>query len=233
VIHSANYGVVDNTVQPYEVGDVLRNAVSGDSLVFDIEEDSFVIDGKNIVPNNFLPSREKRLQVTFSYGNEGRHTTERRQHSRLLLPEDSKIAWLWAERQRLENEVRSLMPVAPKIGILSYRIVDEIGADYPLKLRMQLRNDSTTTADVQLKEYRQGLVTIKGFPTEVLQIRLRDLWYPKEHGAGRAALFSGQQFEAWIGIDESKFTRAQVETYRGTIGALILMVNGQDVEIKL
>jgi hypothetical protein len=104
---------------------------------------------------------------------------------------------------------------------------------YPLKLRMHLRNDSTVTVDVQLQEYRPELITVKGFPIEVFQIRLRDSWYPKEHGAGRIALYPGQQFQAWIGLDEGKFNKAQVEGHRGRIGTLVLLVNGQNVEIKL
>jgi hypothetical protein len=232
VVHSATYGPVDNTSEPIDVGDVLRNAISGDSLVFDVQEYNFVIDGKNIVPKNFLPSKEKQLQVTFTYGNELPHTTERRKGGRLLLPEDSKIKWLWEEHQKLTKEVQRLTPSAPKIIKLSDRVVDEV-ATYPLKLRMHLRSDSTFTTDIQLQEYRPELVTLRAFPIEVFQIRLRDSWYPREHGVGHIALLPGQQFEAWIALDESKFNRAQVEGYRGRIGTLVLLVNGQNVEIKL
>lgn len=233
VINWANYQAVENGGAVYQVGDFLRQIIAGDSLVFDIENHNFKIGDKDFVPNDPLPFKEKRLQVNYSYGGQPARTTERREHGRLLLPEDSKIQWLMGENQRLVNEVQRLTPAAPKIVKLSDRVMDEGEATYPLKLRMHLRNDSAVTVDIQLQEYRPELVTVKGFPTEVLQVRLRDLWYPKEHGVGRIALYPGQQFEAWIAPDESKFNKAQVEGYRGRIGTVILLVNGQGVEIKL
>lgn len=231
VIHWANYRAVDGSGEVCEVGEFLRQIISGDSLVFDVENHNFVIGDKNFVPNDPSPFKEKRLQVNYSYGGQQATTTERREHGRLLLPEDSKIKWLASEVDRLK--AAQLLPVVPKITTLSYRFVDEAVEGYPLKVRIHLRNDSTVTVDLQVHEYRPELVTVKRFPTEVLQLRLRDSWYPKEHGAGRIALYPGQQFEAWIAPDEAKFTKAQVETYRGRIGTLVLLVNGQHVEIKL
>ena len=231
VIHSANYGAVETGGETCDVGDFLRQIISGDSLMFSIETNNF---DKESVPRGFLKSKEKRLQVTYSYEGSSPVTTERREHGRLLLPEDSKIQWLTGENRRLTSEVQRLTPAAPKIVKLSDRVVTEVAAEgYPLKLRIHLRNDSAFTADLQLHEYRPELVTVKGFPTEVLQIRLRDSWYPKDHGVGRIALYPGQQFEAWIAPDEGKFNKAQVEGYRGRIGAVILLVNGRNLEIKL
>jgi hypothetical protein len=98
---------------------------------------------------------------------------------------------------------------------------------------MQLRNDSDVAIDVQMQEYRPELVTVKGFPTEVLQVRLKDIWLPSPHGVGRIAVYPGQQFQAWIGLDEGRFNKAQVEGHRGRIGMLILLANGQNVPVKL
>jgi hypothetical protein len=120
-----------------------------------------------------------------------------------------------------------------RIVKLSDQVEYDATATYPLKVRMQLRNDSTVAVDVQLQEYRPDLITVRALPTEVFQSRLRDLWYPKEHGAGRIALYPGQQCQAWITPDDGKFNREQVEAHRGRIGTLVLRVNGQDVEIKL
>jgi hypothetical protein len=102
VIHWANYRAVENAGDVYQVGDFLRQIISGDSLVFDIENHNFVIGDKNFVPHDPLPFKEKRLQVNYSYGGQPACTTERREHGRLLLPEDSKIKWLMGEVDRLK-----------------------------------------------------------------------------------------------------------------------------------
>jgi hypothetical protein len=101
VIHSANYRAVESGGETCDVGVFLRQIISGDSLFFDIENHNFVIGDKNFVPRDPLPSKEKRLQVTYSYGDGPPVTTERREHGRLLLPEDSKIKWLMGEVNRL------------------------------------------------------------------------------------------------------------------------------------
>ena len=102
VIHWANYRAVENGGDVYEVGDFLRRIISGDSLVFDIENHNFVIGDKNFVPRDPLPFKEKRLQVNYSYGGQPSRTTERREHGRLLLPEDSAIQWLRSEIDRVK-----------------------------------------------------------------------------------------------------------------------------------
>lgn len=102
VIHWANYRAVENAGDVYDVGDFLRQIISGDSLFFDIENHNFVIGDKNFVPRDPAPFKEKRLQVNYSYGGAAPVTTERREHGRLLLPEDSKIQWLTGEVDRLK-----------------------------------------------------------------------------------------------------------------------------------
>jgi hypothetical protein len=101
VIHWANYRAVEGGGDVYEVGDFLRQIISGDSLVFDIENHNFKIGGKDFVSRDPLTGTEKRLQVTYSYGGSLPITTERREHGRLLLPEDSKIKWLASELDRI------------------------------------------------------------------------------------------------------------------------------------
>jgi hypothetical protein len=115
VIHWANYRAVENAGEVFQVDEFLRQLISGDSLVFDIESHNFVIGDKNFVPHDPLPFKEKRIQVNYSYGTEPARTTERREHGRLLLPEDSKIKWLMGEVDRLkaapkERETKILLP---------------------------------------------------------------------------------------------------------------------------
>jgi hypothetical protein len=102
VIHWANYQAIEGGGEEFQVGDFLRQIIAGDSLVFDIENHNFVIGDKNFVPRDPLWGKEKRLQVNYSYGAELARTTERREHGRLLLPEDSKIKWLQGEVDRLK-----------------------------------------------------------------------------------------------------------------------------------
>jgi hypothetical protein len=106
VIHWANYRAVEGGGEEFQVGDFLRQIISGDSLVFDIENHNFVIGDKNFLPRDPLWGKEKRLQVNFSYAGSAPITTERREHGRLLLPEDSKIKWLMGETARLERETK-------------------------------------------------------------------------------------------------------------------------------
>ena len=112
VINWANYRAVENGGEEFQVGDFLRQIISGDSLVFDISNHNFVIGDKNFVPRDPLPGKEKRLQVNYSYGGMPPVTTERRERGRLLLPEDSKITWLAGERDRLIREVDLLKEAA-------------------------------------------------------------------------------------------------------------------------
>jgi hypothetical protein len=102
VIHWANYRAVENGGEEYPVGDFLRQIISGDSLVFDIENHNFVIGKRNFVEHDPLTGKEKRLQVNYSYGGKPPVTTERREHGRLLLPEDSAIQWLRSEIDRIK-----------------------------------------------------------------------------------------------------------------------------------
>jgi len=101
VIHSATYRAIENGGQTYDVADFLRMIISGDSLVFDIENDNFVFGHKNFVPHDPLRYKPKRLQVTYSYGDQPASPIVRYEHDRLVLPEDSMI-------KRLTNDVEQL-----------------------------------------------------------------------------------------------------------------------------
>jgi hypothetical protein len=162
-------------------------------------------------------------------------------------PKWLKLQWATAERERLEGEVRKWKDrvteletkdattalAAIKITKLNADVTYNGGDTYPLKIRLHLRNDSSVPIDVQMQEFRPGFATLKAFPVEVLQIRMRDIWYPKEHGVGHIALYSGQQFQAWIAPDEGRFNKAQLESHRDEIGTLVLRINGRNVDVSL
>lgn len=104
VIHSADYRAIENGGQVYEVSDFLRAIISGDSLVFDIENHNFVIGDQNFVPKDPLPFKPKRLQVTYSYGGQPASPIVRYEHSRLVLPEDTEIRRLKSDIEQIKQE---------------------------------------------------------------------------------------------------------------------------------
>jgi hypothetical protein len=124
VIHSADYRAVENGGDVYDVGDFLRQLISGDCLLFDVETANFP---KNLVPKDPLPFKDKRLRVKYSYGDEPTVTTERREHGRLLLPEDSKIKWLQSEADRLKAaQPKPVQYPIPEVRLKILSIVSEL-----------------------------------------------------------------------------------------------------------
>jgi hypothetical protein len=107
VINWADYRAVENVGEVYPVGDFLQQIISGNSLIFDIENHNFTIGDKNFVPHDPAPFKEKRLKVNYSYAGGQPVTTERREHGRLLLPEDSKIKWLTGRGRSIEGSAAS------------------------------------------------------------------------------------------------------------------------------
>jgi hypothetical protein len=233
VIHSATYRGIQDNNQVYEVTEFLRAIISGNGLVFDIENHNFVIGGRNFVPKDPLPFKAKRLLVKYSYAGQLRNI-ERYEHDRLVLPEDSQIARLEADVQRLRSENKQFARTASvNISLMSENAEFSETADCPLKVRFHLRNDSVGPIDVQYQDYRPELITIKKGVTEIFQVRLAGSWLPEPDGLARIAVYPGQQLRGWIAADEGKFTKDQVDQHRGKIGTLILRVNEQDIEIKL
>lgn len=106
------------------------------------------------------------------------------------------------------------------------------GIEYPLKCYVQLRNDSPECADIRISEFKPKAVTLKKFPVDVLQVKLRE-WSPKDEGVDHVAILPGQLFRAWIGADESKFTHDQLRELRGRIGTIVFFVNGQPLNIDV
>lgn len=106
------------------------------------------------------------------------------------------------------------------------------GRGFPLKVYQVMRNDSTESADVAVADYKPRTVTLKQFVTGVLQVKLRE-WYPDKEGVDRLAVLPGQQFKIWVGVDEGKFTKDQLERLRGKIGTMVLKVNHHLVHIEL
>jgi hypothetical protein len=86
---------------------------------------------------------------------------------------------------------------------------------------------------MRLYEYTPRKVTLKQFVPEVLQVRLRDKWYPMPDGVDRVALLPAQLCRAWVGLDEKKFDKEQVEKSLGQIGTLVFTINGERESINV
>jgi len=69
----------------------MRQIVTGDSLVLDIENHNFVNGDKNFVPYDPKVGVLKVLRITYCYDDGPALSIVRQEHSRLVLPEDSEI----------------------------------------------------------------------------------------------------------------------------------------------
>ena len=115
VISSASYSAWSGQGKRYDVTKYLRSIVTGDSLVFDrIENHSFWVDGQNLVPEDPLYGKPKKLEVTYSYDGEPPKTIRRTEGDRLTLPEDSAMAWLGNELNKAKAEIDGLKAAQPK-----------------------------------------------------------------------------------------------------------------------
>ena len=108
-IVSADYKAVNGEGGAYDVTDCLRQMISGDGLVLEIENHNFHIGNRNCVPKDPKPGTSKRLRVIYSYKGGAPITVERPEGTRLVLPEDS---FLKGQREQLEqahkDDVRKL-----------------------------------------------------------------------------------------------------------------------------
>lgn len=121
----------------------------------------------------------------------------------------------------------------PKVMKVSSWTSEHTGATFPLKHYVLMKNDSRRMMDVRLASYDAVTITLKRFATNTLQIQVGGEWCPVQHGAERLAILPGQYFRAWVGVDESKFTKAQVDGLAGKIGKLSLKVNWRSFSFDL
>ncbi len=123
----------------------------------------------------------------------------------------------------------------PEINLLSVEFVytPDRKLDYPLKAVAIIRNESPVMLDVRMFEFIPSAVSLKKFVADVIKLKLRDNWYPSGYELDQVAVLPGQLFKAWLGIDEAKFTKSQLETLKGNIGTLVLLINGKTKRAQL
>lgn len=144
------------------------------------------------------------------------------------------VAWkqLQLNLARAQTPSFDLEPNIKTIDVTIPPVNTEKILTFPLKCYVQLRNDSSACADVRLSEYKPNTVPLKEFVVDVLQVKLRS-YLPSDHGVDRVAVLPGQFFRAWVAIDSAKFSADQLNQLRGRIGTLVLLVNGQQVNVAL
>ncbi len=95
-IHNADYRAIDGRGTPFDVTECLQKMICGDSLVLNITNDGFRVNGHNYVPKDPFFGVVKRLDVTYSFdGVTGRAI--RPEGSRIVLPEDTFLATALAD----------------------------------------------------------------------------------------------------------------------------------------
>jgi hypothetical protein len=107
-IHSAFYGAPDVGGDDNDVAEALRAMAVEGSLALDVENHSFWVSGRNLVPTDPKKDAKKRLAVKYSYGNREVIAIERPEGTRLVLPEDT---FLVGELARL-TELARISPLA-------------------------------------------------------------------------------------------------------------------------
>jgi hypothetical protein len=118
VIHSANYRATSGDGKTYNVTEFMRQIITGDSLVLDVENGNFVAGGTNYVPKDPCYGALKHLQVTYSYDEEKPQIIERVEHSRMVLPEDSEVSKLTSQlaAATVRNEQLQAKPLTTQQG---------------------------------------------------------------------------------------------------------------------
>lgn len=133
-----------------------------------------------------------------------------------------------ALRQRLTRLSSITLTVTHRAAALDTRP----GVGYPLKYYIEMRNDSSKCVEVAVIKFDPKNMTVKSFPTEVMQVRFHTKWLP-DPSAERVAVLPGQLCRAWIGIDSGKFNEEQVTAAAGSIGTLIVSANKKQFPIEL
>lgn len=90
-IHNADYRAKDGRGDFYNVTECLQKIIRGDSLVLDIKNDNFQVDGHDYVPRDPFFGVIKLLNVTYSFDGVAA-TAIRPEGTRMVLPEDTFIA---------------------------------------------------------------------------------------------------------------------------------------------
>jgi len=120
----------------------------------------------------------------------------------------------------------------PVLTVVSHEFTNDAGATYPLKMRVQFRNDSTACVSVRVTSFKEGLAPMQHpFPVSVLQVS-SGKWFP-ESPADQIAVLPGQLFRVWIGFDATSTDKNKLQQLKGRLGTLTLTANNQPSTFSL
>lgn len=119
-----------------------------------------------------------------------------------------------------------------KVTMTNSTIGYQAGAGYPLKCHVEIRNDFSKCVEVRVVDYVAKNITLKSFPPEVMQLRFSNKWFPPDP-EDKVAVLPGQLCRAWVGFDDTKFSEAQLNAARGSIGTLVVSANGKQFRFEL
>jgi hypothetical protein len=131
---------------------------------------------------------------------------------------------------------RLVLPERPHISVVKvYTDNDPTAKGYPLKIRYELKNGSDICLDVKLHAYGlNNTFVLKQVVNEVLQVKFYPAgWFPIDDGGTNVAVLPDQEFRGWIAVNDSRFSKAQIDVLIGNLGKVILYVNGDLIEISI
>jgi hypothetical protein len=120
-----------------------------------------------------------------------------------------------------------------KIALIDVAVLTQDKANYPLKCRAKMRNESGKCIDVQMSRFVEQSVTLKKFESSALQVKILTDCVPPQLAVDRIAVLPDQEFQGCVGIDEKKFDQDTVKRLKGSLGKLVLRVNGKPSELQL
>lgn len=127
-----------------------------------------------------------------------------------------------------------IAPMIVKVGDWVEDGTSDPKLGYPLKIRIQFRNDSPTSVGVRVSKYTASRGPAKEpQPKAVLQLKLSGKWMPAPDAEEYIAVAPNQHFRVWIGMDHTKTTAHQLEQDKGQIGTIALSVDGEIINFAL
>ena len=121
----------------------------------------------------------------------------------------------------------------PRLRKTHVHASEQAGAMYPLKYYIEVVNDSRKCVEVRVSEFIGNAVSLQKFVQNTLQVMFDGKWFPTDLATETVALLPNQRCRAWIGVDSTKFTRADLERLEGRIGILTLTANGKKLPFHL
>jgi len=118
----------------------------------------------------------------------------------LILALIGAIIW---KRKRVQSLPAANVEIR-KIEVLATDPAQGSVLTFPVKCNLTLLNDSQIPIDVRVLGFEPGAVTLKENKVNTLVLQFHGSWWPSNNSVERVAVFPGQQFRAWIAVDDTR-----------------------------